>query len=91
VLQAEDGLGDIGLANPIDVVGLPVLGMECSSNGMMIYWPVGSPEFELETSTSLAPGSWTVVTNPVQIGGMWLMPDDMSETNRFYRLRYTTP
>ena len=92
VLQADDGLGHFGLANPINVISLPRLGMLHSGNIALYMWPVGYPGFVLETSGSLSPATWVVVPySPIQIGDQYLLPLDMTGTNGFYRLWFPGP
>ena len=93
VLQANDGLGHFGLANPINVVSLPRLGMLYSGNIALYMWPVEYPGFVLETSGSiLAPIAWIVVPySPIQIGDQYLLPLDMTGTNGYYRLWFPGP
>jgi hypothetical protein len=92
VLQAKDGLGHFGLANPINVINLPGLEMLCSGNIALILWPVGYSGFVLENSGNLSPARWVVVPYaPIQIGDQYLLPLDMTSTNGFYRLRFPGP
>jgi uncharacterized delta-60 repeat protein len=92
VLRADDGLGHFGLANPINVISLPRLGMMCSGNIALYMWPVGYSGFVLETSGSLSPATWVVVPySPIQIGDQYLLPLDMTGTNGFYRLQFPGP
>jgi hypothetical protein len=92
VLQADDGLGHFGLANPINVVSLPKLGMLHSGNIALYMWPVGYSGFVLETSGNLSPATWVVVPySPIQMGDQYLLPLDMTGTNGFYRLWFPGP
>jgi uncharacterized repeat protein (TIGR01451 family) len=92
VLQADDGLGHFGLANPINVLSLPRLGMLHSGNIALFMWPVSYSGFVLETSGNLSPATWVVVPySPIQIGDQYLLPLDMTGTNGFYRLRFPGP
>jgi hypothetical protein len=92
VLRANDGLGHFGLANPINVVSLPSLGMLHSGNIALYMWPVGYSGFVLETSGNLSPATWVVVPySPIQIGDQYLLPLDMTGTNGFYRLWFPGP
>ena len=92
VLQANDGLGHFGLANPINVINLPSLGMLHSGNIALFLWPVGYSEFMLETSASLSPATWVSIPYaPFQIGDQYLIPLEMTGTNGFYRLRFPGP
>jgi hypothetical protein len=92
VLRADDGLGHFGLANPINVLALPNLGMLRSGNIALYMWPVGYSGFVLETSGSLSPATWVVVPySPIQIGDQYLLPLNMSGTNGFYRLGFPGP
>jgi uncharacterized delta-60 repeat protein len=92
VLQAGDGLGHIGLANPINVVGLPPLTATFSGDTFSIFWPANPAGFVLETSPDLSPGSWTPVTAlPIPTNDQYYQPIPMSGTNAFYRLRFPGP
>jgi hypothetical protein len=92
VLRADDGLGHFGLANPINVISLPRLGMLRSGNIALYMWPVGYPGFVLETSGNLSPATWVVVPySPIQIGDQCLLPLNMTGTNGFYRLQFSSP
>jgi hypothetical protein len=91
VLQAVDNLGDSGLANPINVLNLPVLTTTPSGGTLLIFWPVNPSGFVLETAPDLSLTNWVPVTTPpFPIGGQYLLPIQMSETNAFYRLRYNS-
>ena len=92
VLQANDGLGHFGLANPINVISLPSLEMLRSGNIALFLWPVGYSGFALETSDSLSPATWRSIPDaPFQIGDQCLFPIEMTGTNGFYRLRFPGP
>jgi hypothetical protein len=92
VLEAGDGLGHIGLANPINVVSPPYLVMLQSGNIALFVWPEGYSGFVLESSGSLSPAVWAPVPcNPIQISGQCLVPLEMNGTNCFYRLRFSDP
>ena len=92
VLQADDGLGHIGLANPIDVIGLPSLEMFHSGNIALFIWPVGYSGFMLETSGNLSPATWVAVPYPpIQFGDEYFLPLNMTGTSGFYRLRFPGP
>jgi hypothetical protein len=92
VLRADDGLGHFGLANPINVISLPSLGMVRSGNFALFMWPVGYPGFVLEASGSLSPATWALIPYaPFQLGDQYLIPLEMTGTNGFYRLRFPGP
>ena len=92
VLRASDGLGHFGLANPINVISLPSLGMWCSGNIALFMWPIEYSGFVLEASDNLSPATWvTVPYVPIQIGDQYLLPLDMTGTNGFYRLWFPGP
>jgi hypothetical protein len=92
VLQARDQIGDSGLANPINVVYPPTVGMTVSGSSLVINWPIASPTFILEASSSLSPAHWVQVTpTPTPIGGQNFVFLSLSQTNNFYRLRYSGP
>jgi len=90
VLQATDNLGDSGLANPINVISLPVLTTLSSGGTLKILWPVNPSGFVLETTAGLSPANWVPVTAlPTQNGDQYQLPIQMPGTNAFYRLRFT--
>jgi hypothetical protein len=95
VLQADDGLRPTALANPIDVVSVPRLGVEVYGDILLMVWPIwppGSPSFVLETAADLSPAAWVPVADPpLQIEDVYVVPVDTSEPRRYYRLRQTTP
>jgi len=92
VLQASDGFGESGLANPINIVNLPSLTTIPSGGTLDIFWPVNPTGFVLETTAGLSPANWAPVTTPpFQIGDQYLVPIQMSGTNAFYRLRFSGP
>jgi hypothetical protein len=93
ILQADDGFGHLGLANPINIVSLPPLTTLPSGNTLYIYWPISPSGFVLETTPTLSPANWTnVPAPPLQIGNQYLEPIQiMSGTNAFYRLRFRGP
>jgi hypothetical protein len=92
VLQADDGFGHFGLANPINVINLPNLGMMQSGNIALFMWPAGYSGFVLETSGNLSPATWVVVPYaPIQFGDEYFLPLTMTGTNGFYRLWFPGP
>jgi hypothetical protein len=92
VLQANDGWGHFGVANPINVISLPSLGMLHSGNMALFMWPVGYSEFVLEASGSLSPATWVPIPFvPFQVGDQNLVPLEITGTNGFYRLRFPGP
>ena len=92
VLQASDGFGHSGLANPINAINLPSLGMLHSGNIALFMWPVEDSGFVLEASGNLSPAMWVVVPYaPFQIGDQYLLPLNMTGSNGFYRLWFPGP
>ena len=80
------------LANPINVLSLPELGMWHSGNIALFMWPAGYPGFVLETSGNLSPAAWVVVPYaPFQFGDEYFLPLNMTGTNGFYRLQFPGP
>jgi subtilase family serine protease len=94
VLSAGDGAGHIGLANPINVVYVPVLGTTLSGGAMYISWPTSPAGFFLEQTTNISSGPWIRVTGtPLEFGGEYVQPVTPAGTNAavFYRLYYNGP
>ena len=90
VMRADDGAGQSGLANPINILNPPTLGFTSSGNFLLIFWPVASSNFVLETSAALSPAQWVQVASPpLQIGDQYLESMQMNSSNQFYRLRFT--
>jgi hypothetical protein len=92
VLQASDGAGHVGLANSIDVVNVPSVGMLNFGTSLLISWPVSPSGFVLETSDSLLPGTWSPASGaPLQFNGQNLQSVPLTGTNQFFRLRFLGP
>jgi hypothetical protein len=90
VLTANDGLGHGGLANPINIVSPPILGEAQSSGFVLLFWPVASSDFVLESSPTLSPANWVPVpASPLQIGNQYLESIQVTSTNSFFHLRFT--
>lgn len=58
------------------------------SGQLTLRWPVSFLNFDLETATVLAPGSWSAVQLPVEIQGDYLeIRTNLAHVKAFYRLR----
>lgn len=78
--------------NSIGVTQRPVLGLSRSGKSWLFSWPMVSSNFVLESSPTLAPGSWTpVVSPPSLVGNQYQQSVQSIGTNQFYRLRFTSP
>jgi hypothetical protein len=75
-------------SNAVLTVNLPpALGAVPSGNYLYLFWPLSAPGFVLETTPSLSPADWVIVSNPpIQLGGIYLESIQMTGTNQFYRL-----
>ena len=92
VVEANDGLGDTGLANAITVLNAPVLGSAQYGNVLLIYWPTNVPGFVVETAPRLNTTNWVpAFTTPDVFGNQFLEAFPMTTSNGFYRLFYTLP
>ena len=92
VLQANDGAGHKGLANPINVIAKLPLAVAQSGGSLLLSWPDAPAGFILQTSTNLAQPQWLpVTTSPLHIGNQYLALISNTSTNQFYRLLYTLP
>ena len=93
VLRANDGAdgtGQFGLANPINVVPTPNLGISRSGGSLLIDWPASPSGFLLESSPTVAPLQWMPVSpGPVLIGGQYIQVLSISNTNQLFLLRFT--
>jgi arabinogalactan endo-1,4-beta-galactosidase len=81
VLPVADAFGQ--LTAPMTITA------SLAGNNVTLQWPLSGAGMALTTSTSLAPGIWPAVTNPVQNTGAMFsitLPVD-SDLWRFYRLQ----
>jgi hypothetical protein len=92
VLQANDGAGQTGLANSIDVISPPSVSTLNFGTSLLVSWPVSPSGFVLEYSGTLLPGSWTPAPgSPLQFNGQNLQSVPLTGTNQFFRLRFLGP
>jgi hypothetical protein len=92
VLQADDGLGDTGLANAISVLSPPVLEAEQYGRVLVLFWPADVPGFEIETAPRLNSTNWVpMATAPLLFEDQYLVAFPITASNGFYRLWYTLP
>jgi hypothetical protein len=90
VLVADDGFGQLGYANPINVIGLPSLSVAQSGGSLLISWPAEASAFALEKSVDLS--SWSPETGSIfLIGDKYVIRVQISAARSFYRLRFTGP
>ena len=90
VLVADDGFGQLGYANPINVIGLPSLSIAQSGGSLLISWPAEASAFALEKSADLS--SWSPETGSIfLIGDKYVIRVQIPATRSFYRLRFTGP
>ena len=69
-----------------------MLGEAVDAPFMLLYWPVGSPTFTLETTTNLYPPNWVpVVPGPVVIQGLNFVALPSTDASDFFRLDYEGP
>lgn len=65
----------------------PVLSASRSSGNVLISWPVTWAAYQLQSTASLAPSSWSGVTNvPVQNGSTVTVTLPLSGNTKFFRL-----
>jgi hypothetical protein len=92
VLEANDGAGQTGLANPFTVVMPPALSAVRSGEMLFIFWPVEPDGFVLDMTTNLVSPQWTPVgAVPIQIGDEYLESFQFETNNQLFRLQYTLP
>jgi hypothetical protein len=78
----EDGVLDADVPPP----GLQIAWV---AGAPVIHWPFSAAGFVLEDNDSLATGSWTNVTDAVEIvGGQNYVTNTVSSGARFFRLRF---
>jgi uncharacterized repeat protein (TIGR01451 family) len=66
----------------------PNLAIQNANNQVLLSWPASVTNYLLETTTSLMPASWSTVTNvPVAADITQTVTLNLSQTNRFFRLR----
>ena len=92
VLSAQDSWGETALANPINIVNLPVLTTVASDDSLLFFWPTNPSGFVLETTPQLVPATWVPVpAEPFPFDGQNLLAVPTSGTNAFFRLRFPGP
>jgi hypothetical protein len=92
VLQADDGLGVVGIANPINIVAPPALVTVQVGNYLVLFWPTNSAGFVLQSSSRLYPAQWTNVAGSLkQVGDQFMVSVPIIGASQFYRLRYARP
>jgi hypothetical protein len=68
--------------------GTPSLTLTLSGKGLRLAWPTSATGFVLESTSTLAPASWTTVTPaPVVTGDQSATTIDASNGTHFFRLR----
>jgi hypothetical protein len=91
-LKANDAAGHFGFANTIDIVSPPGLSTLNFGTSLLVAWPLSPSGFVLESSSSLSPGTWSIVPgSPIPFNGQNLQSVPLSDTNQFFRLRFSGP
>jgi hypothetical protein len=68
--------------------GFPELGAQRSGGQLVFTWPTNGTSYSLESTTNVATGPWSPVTNaPVIINGQKTVTNTASDPRRFFRLR----
>jgi hypothetical protein len=63
------------------------LGIRREAGSVILSWPVAAGPYSLETAGSLAPASWSRLTNGLASDGMtWTLTNAIESGPRFYRL-----
>jgi hypothetical protein len=77
-----DGLAVVPVSPP------PPLQISCTSNQVVLSWPVSASNYVLETTGTLLPGaSWLRLTNGVVAnGGNFVLTNQATASSAFYRL-----
>ncbi len=88
VLRCSDTNGTVALANAITVTSPPRLALQVYGNVALMLWPTGLPPAVVESSANLAPASWAQLPPPLQVGNQWAVPVEMTDSHRFYRIRF---
>jgi len=69
-------------------VGGPGLEILSAAEGLALAWPTNTPNYAVETSTTLSSVNWEQVTNaPVVAGDRYTITNRWSDAVRFFRLR----
>ena len=65
----------------------PQLSISSSAGNVVLSWPAAQAAYQLQSTASLAPSSWTSVTNlPVQNGSAQTVTLPVGSGTRFFRL-----
>jgi hypothetical protein len=69
-------------------LGGPKLDILNGPEGLVLAWPTNTPNYAVETATTLGSTSWAQVTNaPVVAGNRYTITNRWSDEARFFRLR----
>ena len=86
--QLATGAGDTVVeASATLTAGQPQLFLRPVTNQMELSWPGAFNDWKLQSSATLAPGSWAAVTDPVLLEGGWFYVQRPNAPGReFFRL-----
>ena len=74
-------------SDPVAFITLVPLQIAPSGNGVVISWPASATNVVLETTTNLASGNWTRLTNGVTtVNANFVLTNNLSSGSAFYRL-----
>jgi hypothetical protein len=92
VLEASDGVGEVGFSSMFDVVSVPRLSVVKQSGSLLLSWPAEPSGFILESSGSLSPMNWVPVSDaPTLTNNQYIQSIPIAGTNQFFRLQYSGP
>ncbi len=91
-IQTHEVFGHWGESELIQIADGPTLGLQLSDGSLSLSWPSGAPGLVLEASTNLVQSVWTPVQSPIlPTGDLYQVSVPLTEPQKFYRLRYSSP
>ena len=77
-----------GIIAVVPAPGAPLLSIQLTNSGVILSWPAPSTGFVLQENPAAGTGTWTAVTNGVNVvGGQNQVLVSPAIENKFYRLK----
>jgi hypothetical protein len=88
IAKSGGGFFYLDLVRVISPQPPPTLRVKLSGSAAVISWPASTVGFVLQSENALSPANWVDVTNTVVVvGSENTVTDNLSNTNRFFRMR----
>jgi uncharacterized repeat protein (TIGR01451 family) len=93
IVDINKSLAD-GSVKTVVVAPLVIQVLTPTPNTLLLAWPAGQGNFNVQVTTSLTPPvTWTTVTNPAPalVGGQYIFTSPIGTGRQFFRLNLATP